>query len=225
MAKKIGILTLLSLILLLSGCVNQKEMETLNLQLTEKQSQLTTLQSQKDSLNTEVETLKSDTLLLKNAQIKLEEQLKSSQEEKSQFEEKITVLEGELKIQNEAALLDIQAKQAYFDRISALKATQSLKSLVSAYKEPLAGKVAEHYGGCLLEATKREGVNVLISLLESGNFDFVDGVIGQFATALSKTSDLNYKTQLMVSASTLDGSQTPTTLYFYARVLYFLSRS
>jgi len=214
----------LILSLLLTGCVDKKQIAELNAVIEAKASQVLSLEKEKVSLQQELDDQKSVLVKVEEEKQLLKDLLQSQQTEKDVLTQQVETLEGELNIQNEAALLVIQEKNTYYEKILALKATASLKTLVTAYKMPLEDNAAAHYGNCLYEATKREGATVLIALLEKSPFDVVDGVIGHFATALGKTADLNYKTQLMVDASSLNGTQSPTTLYFYARVLYFLNK-
>lgn len=224
MKRKLFFLVLI-LTILLTGCVDKKQIEDLHATIFEKDSQLAAMKMDVESLTKEMEDLKTVLSSREEEKQDLKKQLESQLDDHEELGKRVAALESELKIQNEAALLVIQEKNNYYDKILALKATASLKVLVSAYKMPLEGSSAAHYGSCLYEATKREGSAVLIALLEKSPFDVVDGVIGHFATALGKTADLNFKTQLMVEASGLNGTQSPTTLYFYARVLYFLNKA
>jgi len=224
MIRKSAGIMLVCLALFLTGCMDKKEIENLNAQLAEQSLQNQSLQAENNTLKSEVESLKSIQEKSTIENLLLKDQLSAIALEKTELLSQVKALENELEIKNEAALLEIQVQNDYNAKILSLKKTASLKSLVSAYKGPIEGSAVAHYGSCLYEAAKREGSTAFIALINGGDFEFVDGIVGHFAQALAKTTDLNYKTQLMVEASALDGTQSPTTLYFYARVLYFLSR-
>lgn len=225
MFQRTAVVGLVCLSLVLVGCVDKRQMDTLNSQLSEQSTQLLALKSENVILKSDFEAIEAQADRMASENLALAKQLKLIESEKTELSNRVEALENELEIKNEAALLEIQALNDYYAKILSLKKTASLKSLIQAYKGPLKGSSAEHFGSCLYEAAKREGSGAFIALIEDGDFDFVDGIVGYFSLALVKTSDINYKTQLMVEASALNGTQSPTTLYFYARVLYFLNKA
>lgn len=223
---RIGLLILIGIsILLTSGCVDQKQIEgfqtQINLQLkqiNDYEAVISNLTSQQKDYELTIQELNHDIQEQKEEMVQL-------QTEHTAFTEKIEALENELQLFNETALEAIQKKEDYQKKILSLKDTQALRVLTDAYEGSLEEQAASHYGQCLYIAVKREGVSELIQLLEKESFIKVDGVIGHFASALKSAEDLAFKSQLMIEAASIDSSQSPTTLYFYARVLYYLSRS
>lgn len=211
--------------LLISGCVDQRQIDDLQMQIENQKRQISADEVALSELKIKEQDYEQALQRLKEENASLTQQISTLLSENLAYEEQIHTLEMALQHYNETALDAIKRKADYQAKVLSLKETDFLKAMIDTYEDSLEEPAASHYGQCLYSAVKREGVIELVRLLEKENFHKVDGVIGHFATGLKSKEDLTFKTQLMMEAASIDSSQSPTTLYFYARVLYFLSRN
>lgn len=224
MKRSMMVLLLLSLSIFLFGCADPKQLEAAQLQVSTLEASLLEQDGQIEALEKEKLTLEA----LRDRQIDdlnaMDDHLKVLQQKYDGVEALLLAAQEELEVFRDKSSLEIETLKKQNDAILALQMETGLQAIMSAYVPAMKGNVSDHYNTVLYQAVVSEGAQAFISLLEKRSFEEIDGITLHFATGLKAASNLAFKTQLMMDAQKMSAGQTPTTLYFYARVLYFLSR-